>query len=263
MNDRILYERCPICDSDRMDNLVVGDCSKHPLYVASISSSIPWKKCSACQHIFTAGYYTKEAAGQVFSSTNASQQVGAQVEKNRLVSSRIVEKVLPYQAEGVWLDVGFGNGSLLFTAKEYGFKPIGIDLRENSVRQMASLGIETHQIDITELNLGGKCSVISMADVLEHMPFPRRGLAAANRNMFNGGALFLSMPNTESILWELMDKQNSNPYWGELEHYHNFSRTGLYRLLNDHGFKPVRFGVSERYRACMEVIGIKTFDLAN
>lgn len=257
MNDRILYERCPLCDSVTTHNHIVGECSKHPLYVPSISGSIQWKKCSQCNHIFTEGYYTTEVADLIFSRTNDNQQVGAQVEKNRFVSSRIVEKVLPFQAEGVWLDVGFGNGSLLFTAKEYGFRPIGIDLRASSVQQMTSLGIEAHRIDITELYLGGQCSVISMADVLEHMPFPRSGLTAANLNMVNGGALFLSMPNTDNIVWELMDRQNSNPYWGELEHYHNFNRTGLYKLLDDHGFRVVRFGISERYRAGMEVIATK------
>jgi hypothetical protein len=45
-----------------------------------------------------------------------------------------------------------------------------------------------------------------------------------------------------------------NPYWGEIEHYHNFGRRRLYALLEEHGFEPARYGVSFRYRACMEVI---------
>ena len=62
------------------------------------------------------------------------------------------------------------------------------------------------------------------------------------------------MPNSESILWEAMNKQNANPYWGEIEHYHNFSRSRLYALLKEYGFLPRRYGVSERYRVCMEVV---------
>lgn len=117
--------------------------------------------------------------------------------------------------------------------------------------------IEAHRIDITDLNLGGQCFAISMADVLEHMPFPRSGLTEANLNIVNGRASFLSMPNTDNIVWELMDRQNSNPYWGELEHYHNFNCTDLYKLLDDHGFRVVRFGINERYRASMEAIATK------
>jgi hypothetical protein len=31
----------------------------------------------------------------------------------------------------------------------------------------------------------------------------------------------------------------------------------LYALLQTHGFQPVEYSVSERYRVCMEVIAIK------
>ncbi|MGB8899283.1 MAG: hypothetical protein WCC90_08670 [Methylocella sp.] len=48
-----------------------------------------------------------------------------------------------------------------------------------------------------------------------------------------------------------------NPYWGEIEHYHNFSRKRPYALLEEHGFRPVEYHVTERYRVCVEVIAIK------
>ena len=54
--------------------------------------------------------------------------------------------------------------------------------------------------------------------------------------------------------WRLLDAVNANPYWGELEHYHNFGRARLYALLIEYGFEPLHYRVSERYRVCMEVI---------
>ena len=54
-----------------------------------------------------------------------------------------------------------------------------------------------------------------------------------------------------------MTEQNVNPYLGELEHYHNFSRTRLVSLLDVYGFDVVRYGISERYRVCMEIVAIK------
>lgn len=65
------------------------------------------------------------------------------------------------------------------------------------------------------------------------------------------------MPNIESALWRALTSQNINPDWGEVEHCHNFGRTVLYKLLKDSGFEPIRFGISQRYRACMEVIARK------
>ena len=96
-----------------------------------------------------------------------------------------------------------------------------------------------------------------MADVLEHVPFPRRSLAAVHRMMRPGGALFVSMPNMDSIIWRVLDATGTNPYWGELEHYHNFTRARLVRLLESQGFKFAEYNVSERYRTCMEVIALK------
>jgi predicted SAM-dependent methyltransferase len=96
-----------------------------------------------------------------------------------------------------------------------------------------------------------------MADVLEHMPFPRPALAHAHEIMNDGGLLFVSMPNSDSFLWRSLDAAERNPYWAEIEHYHNFGRRRLYRLLEQHGFVPRRYGVSYRYVACMEVIAQK------
>lgn len=258
MNERIPFGKCPLCESPDLADAATGDCSAHPLYHASLGKLIRWKRCGACAHVFTEGYYTQEAARLIFSRTNVQQQVGADMEQQRFASAHIVEKILPYAGAGIWMDVGFGNGSLLFTAQEYGFRPLGLDLRAENVKALAAFGIEAHSKDITELSLASPCAVISMADVVEHVPYPKEPLRAAHRLLAADGVLFISMPNMESVLWQTMDRQKANPYWAELEHYHNFSRSRLYALLREVGFEPVRYGISERYRACMEVIARKT-----
>jgi SAM-dependent methyltransferase len=258
MNERILFGICPLCESPDLADAATGDCSGHPLYHGSLSKLIRWKRCGACAHVFTEGYYTEEAARLIFGRTNAQQQVGADMEQQRFASAHIVEKILPYVSAGIWMDVGFGNGSLLFTAQEYGFKPLGLDLRAENVRALTTFGIEAHCKDITDLALPLRCAVISMADVVEHVPYPKKPLRAAHQLLSDAGVLFISMPNMESALWQTLDRQMANPYWAEIEHYHNFSRSRLYVLLREVGFEPVRYGISERYRACMEVLARKT-----
>lgn len=90
--------------------------------------------CNDCGHQFIDGYFTDDAAEVIFQNTQENQKVGFQIEQQRRKSADIIEKVLPYKSSGTWLDVGFGNGSLLFTAEEFGFHPIGVDLRNTSVR---------------------------------------------------------------------------------------------------------------------------------
>jgi 2-polyprenyl-3-methyl-5-hydroxy-6-metoxy-1,4-benzoquinol methylase len=207
--------------------------------------------------VFIDGYYTDEAVQVIFENTNERQKPGYGFEEQRYVSAKMVEKVALYAKAGAWLDVGFGNGSLLFTAEEWGFRPVGLDLRKSTVEGLRHLGVEAYCKDIATFESDVKFSVISMADVLEHMPFPKVGLDAASRLLDKDGILFLSMPNFNCPAWKLLDMNNVNPYWGELEHYHNFSRDRLYTLLQELNFEPLTYGISERYRVCMEVVARK------
>lgn len=256
--DRIPYCVCPLCGADNFNNAASADCSRHPLFREELPTTMHWKQCASCLHVFTEGYFSDAACALIFGKTNQNQQVGFDLERQRHISARMIDKVLPFASSGHWLDVGFGNGSLLFTAHEYGFTPVGVDLRRENAQRMADFGVRTYCEDITSLSLEYECAVISMADVLEHMPFPQEGLRAAHRLLAPGGILLLSMPNMESAVWRALDDNKTNPYWGEIEHYHNFSRSRLFALLHEHGFTPLRYGISERYRASMEIIARKS-----
>jgi len=251
---RILFDACPLCDSRNFAFLRNGDCSRHVLYQPIVDKTMKWMQCRDCAHVFIDGYFSPDVTAVIFERTQEVQKPGAAFEQHRMISARMVANVVRHINGGTWLDVGFGNGSLLFTAEEWGFKPVGLDLRPSSVEALKGFGIEAYCEDIAKVEGRERFSVISMADVLEHMPFPREGLAAAHRLLQRDGILFVSMPNYDCMAWRLLDAANANPYWGELEHYHNFSRARLYALMNEKGFEPVQYGVSERYRVCMEVI---------
>ena len=132
-----------------------------------------WINCNASGHQFVDGYFSSESLSLIFSKTNENQKVGYQIEKQRTVSSKIIEKVLSYQLEGNWLDIGFGNGNLLFTAQEYGFNPVGVDLRKANVEFLKQIGIEAYCEHVENINFEKNFSVISMMDVLEHIPYPK------------------------------------------------------------------------------------------
>ena len=229
--ERIAYLACPLCESRDIPAVLGADCSKHPIYQPGLPPVMTWHECVNCGHVFTEGYFDASAAALVFSKTQPNQTVGYDMERQRPVSARMVERSARYAQGGGWLDVGFGNGSLLFAAEEWGYVPAGLDLREANVRALKQLGYEAHCLPVEELDGRERFSVISMADVLEHMPFPKAGLAAAHRLLRQGGVLFLSMPNMENMVWRLLHANGVNPYWGEIEHYHNFSRKRLYALL--------------------------------
>ena len=255
---RIAYAACPLCGSADIPFHIEADTTRHALYKPAMPKTMKWRSCSGCNHVFTEGYYTEEMLGIVFSDTQANQRVGHDLEGQRKVSARIVERVAGRAGIGDWLDVGFGNAALLFTATEWGFTPVGVDLRKDNVETLRKLGMEAHCVPIEDMEGGaGRYSVISMADVLEHMPYPKAGLKAAHRLLRPGGVLFVSMPNMDSMVWRALDASGSNPYWGEIEHYHNFMPAAALRAARRARLLAVRYDISERYRCCMEVIAEK------
>lgn len=260
MNSRIMYEACPLCGSTAFGLYRTANCANHPLYHPSIDKTMRWMRCEhfACEHVFTDGYFTEESLATIFRNTNEKQQTGYDYEAQRFIAARIIEKVRPLYSVGggSWLDIGFGNGALVMTAHEFGYNAVGVDLRKKNVEQIRKLGIEAHACRFEELP-DFMYSVISMCDVLEHMPRPKEALLEANRLLKPFGSLIISLPNMDSICWRMLDAQNANPYWAEIEHYHNFGQVRLYNLLKECGLSVERYGVSERYRAGMEVYARK------
>jgi SAM-dependent methyltransferase len=256
---RVLYRACPLCDASDLTEEHIGDCRHHPRYHPEIPSRMRWVRCAACGHVFTEGYLSPRAADLVFAGANPHQRPGWDLYGSRTVSARIVEKVRAVLGgvRGCWLDVGFGNGALLGAAQEYGFDTVGLDLRVENVELKRTYGFEAHAVEVTSYEPDAPLAAISLADVLEHVPFPKFVLAHAHRILSDDGVLFLSMPNSDCFVWKRLDDLGENPYWGELEHYHNFGRRRLYALLEEHGFSPVSYGISERYYMCMEVLATK------
>lgn len=224
-----------------------------------------WVRCNGCEHVFTDSFYTEAGLNELFRQANASQLAGGDIEKQRLIWTPIVHRVMdalpddvtPFNTHLTWLDVGCGNGGLVFTAEEFGFITTGIDLREEAVRRVREMGYQAEHGDIFGIRADNSLSVISMADVLEHTPYPIATLERAHKMLDARGVLFLSCPNRESSSWREMDRKNMNPYWYEIEHCHNFSRKSLMSMLTKCKFLPVNYSVSQRYISCMEIIAVK------
>lgn len=257
---RIPFERCPLCEHEDALEVRVADCRAHPLYKAELPVEMCWIACDGCGHVFTDGYFGPPALEVLFRDTHASQTPGAAPPGHgRSVAAKIVDDVARFRDRlgGRWLDIGFGDGSLVTTAAEFGYEVTGLDLRESSVAKLRAMGFDAHAIDLDAFEPNERFDVISMADVLEHMPFPKAALRKVWTMLAPEGLLFVSMPNMDAFVWKDMDARGTNPYWAELEHLHNFGRRRLYALLEETGFVPCHYGVSQRYVACMEVVARK------
>lgn len=260
-NERTKYTACPLCSSPDIRFYAKANCTGHHVWREPLEPFIVWMICGSCEHVFTEGYFTDAALDVLFGNTQDIQLVGNDLEVNRNISATMVQRVvdkLGLPENRLWLDVGFGNGSLLMTAKEFGFDVFGVDLRKKNVDDIQTFGVPAHHGTVASVLsqnlLASKATVISMADVVEHEPFPIDALRTARSLMTTPGLLLISMPNASAPLWHYWNANHINPYWQEIEHYHNFTRERLYALLEDAGFRPCHYATSQRYRGCMEIL---------
>lgn len=259
-NDRILYESCPICQMKETEFLREDDWSTRSNYDDRLSKKIVWKVCNFCSHIFTEGYFIGEAKKILLSIKKDSQNPEKyDVEHNRYLSASIIDKVsnyLIYQEGEPWLDIGFGNGSLLVTLDEYGFIAQGMEIDKDACSYMKDKGFQVYT-SLRNPELYYYFTVISMCDVLEHTVFPLDLLRTVHGLLNENGILFISCPNRDSYLWDYLTEKDQNPYWSEIEHYHNFSRIQLCSMLKNSGFEVLNYSINSRYRIGMDIIARK------
>jgi SAM-dependent methyltransferase len=253
---RVAYDNCPLCTHEEVDVVGTFACGHHALWRPALPDTMRWLTCTRCGHVFVDGFFDDAALAVLFAGANAHQLPGlADLDRGRMLSAHIIERVvrLRGRAGGRWLDVGFGNGTLVTTAVEYGFTGVGVDVREAAVAQLRAEGYEAHCATLETFESKDAFDVVSLCDVLEHLPFPRVALARAKALLAPGGTLLVTAPNRDCHQWKALDRVGKNPYWSELEHLHNFGRARLEALLVELGFAPAWYSASERYLAGMEV----------
>ncbi len=264
----ITYPHCPLCSGEG-DYVHSANCQQHPLWQPPLPKTLHWLRCHDCGHVYSRDYWSPAGLQQVFSRSLDYQthQQHLNHDARRALWSGSIERALrclsptvPLGQQRLWLDVGCGDGSLMLTASDYGFQVLGLEQRDNAGTQalrQSGYRIITDQGLEQLTTLAQRPHVISLMDVLEHLAYPKQALAQIHGLLDAQGLLIISTPDLGCSSWQLLDQAGLNPYWGELEHHHNFSRTRLLALLDESGFELVEFTIPQRYKAQMELYARK------
>jgi 2-polyprenyl-3-methyl-5-hydroxy-6-metoxy-1,4-benzoquinol methylase len=93
------------------------------------------------------------------------------------------------------LDVGAGQGALIEEAEALGYDTLGIDRCEPLARRARARGLRVECTSAKDLDGAARFDVVTMMDVIEHVPDPRRLLADARRLLRPLGRLVVYTPN--------------------------------------------------------------------
>jgi protein O-GlcNAc transferase len=155
------------------------------------------------------------------------------------------------------VDVGCGDGTLIMTAADSGIAGIGLETRPAAVARIQALGFNALNHDFMTLRFEVTPDVLSMMDVLEQIPLPGEALRKAAQVLRPGGVLVVSTADMSASSWRAMETEKVNPYWTDLERFHNFNREQLLALLRESGFEIGDFSVGDRAPAQVEIYAVR------
>ncbi len=131
------------------------------------------------------------------------------------------------------LDFGCGNGDQLLLLKNKGHMVKGVDFDKKAIKVAIKKGINAKSV--SELRTNEEYDIISLLNVIEHLPDPEMTLKMLFNNLSSNGKLMIETPNSRSFLSKRFKKN-----WRGLEcprHLVVFSNQGLDDLLLRCGFK--------------------------
>lgn len=146
-------------------------------------------------------------------------------------------------AKGALLDVGPCAGTLLVQAREAGFAAAGIEINAGAARMCREeLGLDV-RAGVLEPDSYAPDSfdIISMGDVIEHVPDPLATLRTVARILKPGGHVLISTPNFDSAAARFLQVKPE-------EHIYYFTAQTLAASLAKAGLQTVEMRTLDRYR---------------
>jgi SAM-dependent methyltransferase len=224
---------CPLCDS----------ASHHALFE---KQGFTFVRCDECGLVFVNPhldesvvldqYRTAETNDLWFDVLTSDRQLALDREK----FGEILELLEPYRGAGRLLDVGCSIGLFLDLARERGWRGVGLELAPRALGHARNVfGLEVLDMPLADADLeSGAFDAVALLSVLEHTVHPGDLLGECARVLRPGGALYVIVPNVESLACRVL-RGEARTFDGR-NHVVYFSASTLTALLAKAGFESVR-----------------------
>jgi SAM-dependent methyltransferase len=190
--------------------------------------------------LYDAGYFANEHAAAGYDNYAALEPALRRTFRRRLarLSGAQQAKLLDVGApQARLLDVGAAYGYAALEAERAGFRVVGVEIsRDAGMRAQERLPGRIVRASALVLPFASRSfDVVTLWDVLEHLPDPHAAVAELARCLRPGGRLALTTGDVESLAARLSGRR-----WHLYtipEHLFFFSRESLRRLLDAHGLR--------------------------
>jgi 2-polyprenyl-3-methyl-5-hydroxy-6-metoxy-1,4-benzoquinol methylase len=231
-----MCNKCYLCDSSK--NKIVFN-----------EFGIDMLKCKKCGHVYSS-YKQDQNYADYFGEKIEKQDHFWWKEAHDRMYNDFGEKFLKNK-KGRILDVGCGLGYFLkFISKYNNWKGFGSEISKSAVEYAdKNLGLENiKQGRVEESGFSNNYfDIISLWDVIEHIPNPRPLLSYLYDILKENGVLFMHTPNISIQLPKAKFKKiikglNKDVHYMEAkDHINIYSQKIIKRLLKEVGFKKIKF----------------------
>lgn len=162
------------------------------------------------------------------------QALGVEIDRRAM----LVTSLAACSGGGTLLDVGFGDGRFLDSAKRLGWKTVGTEVTYSA----ASLGAFAHSRivgGLAAIREDGLFDAITFFDVLEHLRDPGDALRQARARLREQGLLVVTMPNLRGTTGILAGSHWPYYEFAEYGHIHHLAPRHIRMLLGRAGFERV------------------------
>jgi 2-polyprenyl-3-methyl-5-hydroxy-6-metoxy-1,4-benzoquinol methylase len=136
------------------------------------------------------------------------------------------------------LDIGCAQGFFLFNASKSGYTTKGIEISQDAAEYaIREFGLDVEAKPFEELRFTeNHFDVVTLWQVLEHVPYPLTVLKEVHRILKPGGLLVVSTPNIEGIPAKILRKR-----WWDIKrlHINQFTTKTLTDILQNGEFKNI------------------------
>ncbi|CAN5750008.1 class I SAM-dependent methyltransferase [soil metagenome] len=240
--------------ADRTTNTTCHLCGSTEGKVVFVDQGVPLRRCGACSHVYSTWSQPDDYDGYWDQGVTPAD-VDFWDDAHRAVFEEFVDRYL-VAPEGRLVDIGCGLGYFVRTMvnRRPGWRTDGYELAPGAVTWAHDeLGLEDHvhlgRLEDADIE-PGSVDVITLWDVIEHLPSPQPLLEHVRTLLAPGGYVFVQTPSwpfqiararTAAALAPRGRGERNHLY--AKDHVNQFSRSSLARLARDTGYAEPTFEV--------------------